>query len=100
MFFFLSLISSAQEQICSSIVMPELSETTRKDFENKLASAKADYENDSTHADAILWYGRRTAYLGNYEDAIRIFSKGIALHPDDARMYRHRGHRYITVRCF
>jgi tetratricopeptide (TPR) repeat protein len=38
--------------------------------------------------------------LGNYDEAIEIFSKGIASHPQDARMYRHRGHRYITLRCF
>ena len=26
------------------------------------------------------------------------FSRGVAAHPEDPRMYRHRGHRYITVR--
>ncbi|MBT7583655.1 MAG: hypothetical protein HN572_11875 [Kordiimonadaceae bacterium] len=29
-----------------------------------------------------------------------IFSEGIRKHPTDARMYRHRGHRYITIREF
>jgi tetratricopeptide (TPR) repeat protein len=42
--------------------------------------------------------GRRTAYLGRYRDAIDIYSYAIGLHPDDARLYRHRGHRYVTVR--
>ena len=51
-----------------------------------------------TDADAIIWYGRRTAYLGRYRDAIRIFSNGIELHPEDARLYRHRGHRFISTR--
>jgi tetratricopeptide (TPR) repeat protein len=27
-----------------------------------------------------------------------MFSEGIQKHPKDARMYRHRGHRYITIR--
>lgn len=98
--FSFSVILLPAQEICSSIVLPQLSETTRKDLEQKLAAAKADHEKNSTDADAIIWYGRRTAYLGNYEEAIEIFSKGIALHPNDARMYRHRGHRYITVRCF
>ena len=49
--------------------------------------------------DNIIWYGRRTAYLGDYREAIRIFSEGIEKHSKDARMYRHRGHRYISIRC-
>jgi len=90
----------AGAQPCVPVVTPGLSENTRKDFEQKLATAKTDYEKDITNADAIIWYGRRTAYLGNYVQAIDIFTKGISLHPGDARLYRHRGHRYITVRCF
>ena len=31
-------------------------------------------------------------------DAIAIFTKGIQQFPEDARMYRHRGHRFITLR--
>ena len=91
-------ISGAQP--CVSIVAPQLSENTRKDFEQKLAFAKAAYQKDTTDADALIWYGRRTAYLGDYVKAIEIFSKGIISHPGDARLYRHRGHRYLTVRCF
>ena len=29
-----------------------------------------------------------------------MFSEGIGKHPDDARMYRHRGHRYLSIREF
>lgn len=64
----------------------------------QLADALAAWEADPSDADALIWAGRRTAYLGRYREAIEIFSKGIARHPSDARMYRHRGHRYITVR--
>ena len=42
--------------------------------------------------------GRRLGYLGRYRDAIAIFSRGIAKFPDDVRLLRYRGHRYITVR--
>lgn len=66
----------------------------------KYDTAKAAYEKESKNADAIIWYGRRTAYLGRYQDAINIFSEGIEKHPEDARMYRHRGHRYITTRQY
>lgn len=66
----------------------------------RLATAKADYERDPDDANNIIWYGRRTAYAGDYRGAIGIFSEGIRKFPNDARMYRHRGHRYITIREF
>jgi len=90
----------AEAQPCVPIMAPTLSENTRKDFEQKLVIARMDHEKDTGNADAIIWFGRRTAYLGDYMKAIDIFSKGINIHPGDARLYRHRGHRYLTVRCF
>lgn len=51
-------------------------------------------------ADNIIWLGRRTAYLGRFREAIGVFSGGLRLYPDDARLLRHRGHRYISVREF
>ncbi len=80
--------------------LPPLSGETKKVYESKLAEAKTIYEKDSSDADAIIWLGRRMAYLGEYQKAITIFTRGILLFPNDARMYRHRGHRYITLRCF
>lgn len=61
--------------------------------------AKKRYESNP-NADNIIWYGRRTAYLGSYHLAIEIFSEGIEKFPQDARFYRHRGHRYISLRKF
>jgi len=66
----------------------------------RLATARSDYDEDPNNADRIIWYGRRTAYAGDYRGAIRIFSEGIEKFPDDARLYRHRGHRYISIRDF
>lgn len=59
---------------------------------------EADFRANPDDVDALIWYGRFTAYLGHYADAIAIFSSGIERWPDDARLYRHRGHRYITTR--
>ncbi|MDA0994745.1 MAG: tetratricopeptide repeat protein [Proteobacteria bacterium] len=67
---------------------------------DRLATAKADYDTDPNNADYIIWYGRRAAYTGDYRRAIEIFSEGIEKHPDDPRMYRHRGHRYVSIREF
>ncbi|MFO7892671.1 MAG: tetratricopeptide repeat protein [Longimicrobiales bacterium] len=64
----------------------------------QLDSAEAAHEADPDDADALIWLGRRYAYAGYYREAIEIFTEGIEAHPEDARFYRHRGHRYITVR--
>lgn len=81
-------------------VSPQLSTETQRDFETKLNEARALFEKDRRSADRIIWLGRRTAYLGRYKDAIKIYTDGIKQFPSDARLYRHRGHRYITLRCF
>ena len=62
--------------------------------------ARAGYEAAPNDADAIIWLGRRIGYTGLYREAIDVFSEGIEKHPADARMYRHRGHRWISVREF
>ena len=81
-------------------VAPVLSENARRIYAEKLAEARADFAKNPSSADALIWLGRRTAYPGNYLEAIKIFSEGIAKFPKDARLYRHRGHRYLTLRCF
>jgi len=63
-----------------------------------LATAKAEYQADPNDADNIIWLGRRLGYIQDYRGAIEMFSEGIDKHPGDARFYRHRGHRYISIR--
>ena len=75
-------------------------EAVRAQREQELATARANYEKNRNDADALIWLGRRTAYLGRYAEAIDIFTEGIRKHPRDARMLRHRGHRWITLRQF
>lgn len=60
--------------------------------------AKEAYLKNTSDPDALIWYGRRAAYLGQFQEAIHIYTTGIQDHPKDARMYRHRGHRYISLR--
>ncbi len=69
-------------------------------YEQKLAEAEAVHLEKPNEADSIIWLGRRMAYLGRYKDAVRVFSSGMVLFKNDARFYRHRGHRYLTLRCF
>lgn len=61
-------------------------------------AAKTAWQAQPDNVMAHIWYGRRTAYLGRYKEAIDIFSAAIKRFPEDARLYRHRGHRYISIR--
>ena len=100
LFVFSSIVFAQNCFETAKIVTPVLSETAQKTYDAKLAEAKADFDKSPDSADSIIWLGRRTAYLGNYKEAIGIFSSGIEKFPRDARFYRHRGHRLITLRCF
>jgi tetratricopeptide (TPR) repeat protein len=80
------------------LVRPGLEAAAAAGHEGRLAAARAAFEQAPGDADAAIWLGRRTAYLGRYREAIEIFSQGSAQHPADARFLRHRGHRYLTVR--
>lgn len=82
------------------VAAPEPSAEARREQEAKLAEAHAAAERNPQDADALIWLGRRTAYLGRFAEAIRVYTEGIRRHPRDARFYRHRGHRYLTLRCF
>ena len=72
----------------------------RAELEANLAKAEEELAKAPDSADALIWVGRRQGYLWRYKDAIATFTKGIERFPEDARFYRHRGHRYITVRNF
>ena len=67
-------------------------------LEQNLAQAQAAY--NPKDPETIVWLGRRQAYLGRFDEAIATYAKGIAMHPTSAKLYRHRGHRYISARQF
>jgi tetratricopeptide (TPR) repeat protein len=73
---------------------------TRSTLEENLKKAEIEHGKNPDDPDATIWLGRRQAYVGRYREAIETYSAGIEKHPDDARLYRHRGHRYLTVREF
>ena len=66
----------------------------------KWVEHKGAYEADSKNPDKLIWYGRFTAYAGDYQGAIDLYTKGIEQFPGDPRFLRHRGHRYISIRKF
>jgi len=75
---------------------PEIMDKQKKLYDEALKN----WEEDPDNADNIIWLGRRTAYLGRFRESIAIYSMGMEKHPDDPRMYRHRGHRFISLRFF
>jgi tetratricopeptide (TPR) repeat protein len=80
--------------------MPVVSAQSSQKMEADLANALKRLESNPKDLDVLIWAGRRTAYLGKYQQSLDYFSKAIALHPGAAAPFRHRGHRYITLRCF
>lgn len=83
-----------------TLYTPELDPETEAEFNENVRELLVEYRRDPENPGNIIWLGRRTAYLGEYREAISIFTEGIYKHPEDPRMYRHRGHRYITIRMF
>ena len=73
---------------------------TREKQEDLYAEALKDYRENPEDPDTIIWFGRRTAYLGRYRESVAIYSKGLEIHPEEPKLYRHRGHRYISLRRF
>ena len=67
---------------------------------SELEMAQKDAESDPDDPHKLIWVGRRMGYLWQYNDAIDVFTTGIKSHPDLPHLYRHRGHRYITIRKF
>ncbi len=63
-----------------------------------LEQARADLEDNPGDVSAWIWVGRRLAYLGRYDEALDHYSRAIERFPNEPRLYRHRGHRYLTVR--
>jgi len=90
----------AKSLLGQPLYSPEQPLEQRQRLEAQLDSARLVYEAHPDSADAILWYGRRAAAAGHYRESISLFTEGIRKHPRDARFYRFRGHRWITVRRF
>jgi tetratricopeptide (TPR) repeat protein len=77
---------------------PPLDAAERSVKEAARDRAKARVDAEAENPDAWIEWGRRTAALGLYRESVAIYSRAIGRFPDDARLWRHRGHRMITLR--
>lgn len=78
---------------------PTINEKTKARLDSNLNVARENFDA-RPNEENYIWLGRREAYLYNYTKAIEIFSEGIGKLPDSYKLYRHRGHRFITMREF
>lgn len=65
-----------------------------------IARADSALNADPKNIDRIIALGIAQAGARHYREAIETFTRGIALEPDNAMLYRWRGHRYLSVREF
>lgn len=72
----------------------------RSKMEAELESARGRLSLHPDDPKEIVWVGRRLGYLWRMSEAIDVFTKGIQSHRKYAPLYRHRGHRYISIRKF
>ncbi|HEX4901073.1 MAG TPA: tetratricopeptide repeat protein [Pyrinomonadaceae bacterium] len=96
----LNLAFQNQQEDFAKRSPPPVSAEAMSQMEARLNEARARYEAEPNNPEAAIWFGRRLAYLGRFSEAIEVYSSGIKRFPRDARFFRHRGHRYITLRKF
>lgn len=69
-------------------------------LEANLSAARERFAREPDALESHVWLGRRLAYLGRYREAIEVYSQALQRWPESHELYRHRGHRWISVREF
>lgn len=82
-----------------SLKIPDRSASQLESLMARLNEAKANFDADPSEMN-FIWLGRRYAYLSDYQKAIEVFTEGLKEFPKSYKLYRHRGHRYISLRQF
>jgi tetratricopeptide (TPR) repeat protein len=70
------------------------------DEKNVVSEAEKKLAEDPQNIELLIALGRAQASVWRYRDAIATYTRGLAIDPKQAMLYRHRGHRYITLRMF
>lgn len=63
-----------------------------------IARAESALAADPRNVALIIQLGVAQSGVRQYREAIQTFTRGLALAPNDAMLYRWRGHRYLSVR--
>ena len=78
---------------------PERPTKVQARLDSNLEVALSNLENRISEEN-FIWLGRRLGYMSRFNEAVRVFTDGLERYPESARLYRHRGHRYISLRLF
>jgi tetratricopeptide (TPR) repeat protein len=92
-----TFLARRPDEALDRILLPE---AFRREQERLLAEAMAALEARPDDVEALIWAGRRLGYLARYREAVDLYSEGIQNFPEEPRLYRHRGHRFFTLRQF
>ena len=68
--------SEEMRETREEVVQNSLTSREKLQRERNLEIARNNYTNDPDDLDNIIWYGRRLAYLGKYQEAISIYTTG------------------------
>lgn len=91
----------AQEEVeATSLLGAKLTAQTQTDEKGEIAAAREKLAADPKSVELMIALGAAQAKFWRYRDAIETYTSAIAVAPEDARLYRHRGHRYISTRQF
>lgn len=71
-----------------------------RDTADLIARADAQLAADPDNVTRIINAGIARAAARRFNSAIEMFTRGIEKYPDEARLYRFRGHRYLSLRRF
>ena len=91
--------NQATSLLGEALTIPKRSEEAMARLNADLEKAQSNFDADPSEMNTI-WLGRRYAYLSDYQQAISVFTNGIKAFPESYKLYRHRGHRYISIREF
>jgi tetratricopeptide (TPR) repeat protein len=71
-----------------------------RDSAGLIAKADAELAADPDNVTRIINAGIARSAARRFNSAIEMFTRGIEKYPDEARLYRFRGHRYLSLRRF
>lgn len=97
---FLALAALAHLAGCRGVGRPAEPPRALRAIPADRAEAEARWRANPGDLDALVWYGRRTAYDGDFAGAVALFTRGLERFPDEPELLRHRGHRYLSLRRF
>ena len=61
---------------------------------------KSKVDANKLDLEELIWLGRYAGYKQDFREAVAVYTYALQLFPNEPRLLRHRGHRYINLRQF